>query len=291
MLAVLLVLFSLAGCEQLQDWSRDFFHDKKEEPDAGGNLGLGPLNLNFGGLLVDDPTPDSHPPVAGGHLVIFDSNGYNNKAQEDEGGYPAPYTPWIQTTIVNGTFTAEATPADVKKLKKVAGTVYFGEANAAGLCPLDSVDLARIFKPWTVIPDPDGGPSDTLPEGAVKAVPATARYADLTCDIGAPGHTISCRKGRIIVNGEPDYELFKGSAAEIADPDDDAEWVEYYYVDRDVKITASGNSRADPFTLELKKGWNAIHKHTEGTGTENGRRYYVSLGNPGYLPWIRRAIP
>jgi hypothetical protein len=287
MFAVLPALFFLTGCG-LQDWSRDLFHDKPEEPPADpvadGHLGLGPVDLNFGGLPVEDPDPGTSAPLANGHKVTFDSNGYNAKAQADAGGWPNPYIPWIQKTIVNWTFTAFATPADVAKLSLVAGIGSAPDvADAAGLYPLNSAVLKQIFHAWTVIPDPDGGPSDTIPEGAVTANPATASYAYLSCDIGAPGDDILCSKGRIIVHGEPDYTLPWNDT----DPDDDAEWVEYYYVDQDVTITASGNSIQDGFTLKLEKGWNAIHKHTE----ENGTRYYASLGNPSYLPWIRYLLP
>jgi hypothetical protein len=58
--------------------------------------------------------------------------------------------------------------------------------------------------------------------------------------------------------------------------------IDYFYVDANVTITASGNAQAEAFTLTLKPGWNAIHQwRMLPTG-----KYHAKVEDTDDFPWV-----
>jgi hypothetical protein len=59
-------------------------------------------------------------------------------------------------------------------------------------------------------------------------------------------------------------------------------WIDYWYVDTDVTITASGNARATAFSLTLNKGWNAVHKWW----IKDEDKHYAKVEDTADFAWV-----
>lgn len=108
----------------------------------------------------------------------------------------------------------------------------------------------------------------------------------------------------LTITDNPDYILLSREKIDIKQLSLDCEFVSFAYVDRDVTVTADGDSfRFDGFdipmeitteiiNLKLKKGWNAVCGRITGepkfslvTGVELSGNLSISVGDPSSLKW------